>query len=64
MKILMLAALASIAIDVGTATDNEKRKIAWIEGIYFCWHIIGFAILTAVMISVNANAVNDYQKER
>ena len=33
MKILMLAALASIAIDVGTATDNEKRKIAWIEGI-------------------------------
>lgn len=47
----MLAALASIAIDVGTAADNEKRKIAWIEG---------FAILTAVMISVNANAVNDY----
>ena len=32
MKILMLAALASIAIDVGTAADNEKRKIAWIEG--------------------------------
>ena len=30
----MLAAIASIAIDVGTATDNEKRKIAWIEGTY------------------------------
>lgn len=55
MKILMVAALASIAIDVGTAADDEKRKIAWIEG---------FAIITAVMISTNANAINDYQKER
>lgn len=60
----MVAALASIAIDVGTAADDEKRKIAWIEGIYISYAKLGFAIITAVMISTNANAINDYQKER
>jgi hypothetical protein len=39
---------------VGTA-DNQKRKIAWIEG---------FAVMLAVMISATVTAVNDYQKER
>lgn len=54
LRILIFAALVSIAVDVGTA-DEEYRRIAWIEGV---------AILVAVMISGNATAVNDYQKER
>ncbi|CAD8078964.1 unnamed protein product [Paramecium primaurelia] len=54
MKVLCVAAVISIIVDVTTA-DESYRQIAWIEG---------FAILVAVIISTNANAVNDYQKER
>lgn len=54
MRILIVASIVSIAIEVGTA-DNQKRKIAWIEG---------FAVMLAVMISATVTAVNDYQKER
>lgn len=54
MKVLCIAAVVSIIVDVSTA-DDSYRKLAWIEG---------FAILVAVIISTNANAVNDYQKER
>ena len=53
-----MAAVASIAIDVGTASDSN-RSIAWVEGnIYKIFS--GFAILMAVVISVNATAINDY----
>lgn len=54
MKILMVAAVLSIAIEVGTAS-SEKRSTAWIEG---------FAVLVAVFICATVTAVNDYQKER
>jgi hypothetical protein len=50
MKILIFAALASIAIEVGTAKE-EKRSTAWIEG---------FAILVAVAVCGTVTAVNDY----
>jgi hypothetical protein len=50
MKVLILAAFASIAIEVGTASD-EKRSTAWIEG---------FAILVAVCVCCTVTAVNDY----
>ena len=50
MKILIVAAFASIAIEVGTAKD-EKRPTAWIEG---------FAILVAVSVCGTVTAVNDY----
>ncbi|CAK72615.1 unnamed protein product (macronuclear) [Paramecium tetraurelia] len=55
MRILCLAALVSIAVDVATAS-SDYRAYAWIE--------VGFAILVAVIISTNANAINDYQKEK
>ncbi|EGR33372.1 hypothetical protein IMG5_055150 [Ichthyophthirius multifiliis] len=54
MKILIVAAFASIAIEVGTAKE-EKRSTAWIEG---------FAILVAVCVCGSVTAINDYQKER
>ena len=54
LRILIVAALLTIGIEVGTA-DEEKRKIAWIEG---------FAILVAVTVCVLVTAINDYQKER
>ena len=50
MKILIVAAFASIAIEVGTAS-SEKRPTAWIEG---------FAILVAVAVCCSVAAVNDY----
>lgn len=50
MKILMFAAVLSIAIEVGTASD-EKRSTAWIEG---------FAVLVAVFVCATVTAVNDY----
>ena len=62
IKILIVAAVASIAIDVGTASDSN-RSIAWVEGNMYK-NFSGFAILMAVVISVNATAINDYQKER
>lgn len=50
MKILIVAAFVSIAIEVGTAS-SEKRPTAWIEG---------FAILVAVAVCCSVAAVNDY----
>lgn len=35
LRILIFAALVSIAVDVGTA-DEEYRRIAWIEGTVGC----------------------------
>lgn len=52
MKILMVAAVLSIAIEVGTAKE-AKRSTAWIEG---------FAVLVAVFVCASVTAVNDYQK--
>ena len=52
MRILLVAAVLSIAIEVGTATP-DKRATAWIEG---------FAVLVAVFICASVSAVNDYQK--
>jgi hypothetical protein len=52
LRILIVASIVSIAIEVGTA-DNDHRSTAWIEG---------FAVLVAVAISASVTAVNDYQK--
>ena len=46
----MVAACASIIIEVATASD-QKRSIAWIEG---------FAILVAVFVCAGVTSVNDY----
>jgi len=50
MKILMVAAVFSIIIEVATS-DSDKRPTAWIEG---------FAILVAVFVCATVTAVNDY----
>ena len=50
----MVCACVSIAVEEGTATDDEK-PIAWIDG---------FAIMIAVIVSSSVQAVNDYQKEK
>ena len=50
MKILMVAAVFSIIIEVATS-DSDKRSTAWIEG---------FAILVAVFVCATVTAVNDY----
>lgn len=52
LRILIVASIVSIAIEVGTATPDH-RSIAWIEGA---------AIMVAVMISATVTAANDYQK--
>lgn len=54
LRILIVASVVSIAIEVGTA-DDSHRSTAWIEG---------FAVLVAVAISALVTSVNDYQKER
>lgn len=54
LKILIVAACLSIGLEVGVASDEEK-KLAWLEG---------FAILVAVFVCAMVTAVNDYQKER
>lgn len=54
MRILIVASVLSIAIEVGTS-DDDHRSTAWIEG---------FAVLVAVAISATVTSVNDYQKER
>ena len=54
MRVLIVAAVVSIIIDVSTA-DESHRSTAWVEG---------FAILVAVMVCSNVTAFNDYQKER
>lgn len=54
LRILTVAALVSIAVEVGTAEEG-KRSIAWIEG---------FAILVAVIACSTVTAANDYKKEK
>jgi hypothetical protein len=52
LKILLVAACLSIALEVGVAAP-EDRSLAWIEG---------FAILVAVFVCAIVTAVNNYQK--
>ncbi len=52
MRILIVASILSISIEVGTA-DADHRSTAWIEG---------FAVMVAVAICATVSAVNDYQK--
>jgi hypothetical protein len=52
MRILIVASILSISIELGTA-DAEHRGTAWIEG---------FAVMVAVAICATVSAVNDYQK--
>jgi hypothetical protein len=52
LKILLVAACLSIALEVGVAKD-EERPTAWIEG---------FAILVAVFVVAFVTAINNYQK--
>lgn len=54
LRILIVASVVSIVIEVGTA-DDSHRSTAWIEG---------FAVLVAVGISATVTSINDYQKER
>ncbi|CAD8172417.1 unnamed protein product [Paramecium octaurelia] len=54
MRILTVAAFASIVIQVATS-DDEHRSLAWIEG---------FAIFVAVLVCTNVAALNDYSKEK
>ncbi|CAD8132398.1 unnamed protein product [Paramecium pentaurelia] len=54
MRVLLIASIASIVIEVATA-DNEHRHLAWIEG---------FAIFIAVLVCTNVAAMNDYSKEK
>jgi hypothetical protein len=54
LRILIVAALLSIGIEVGTATEDH-RSTAWIEGV---------AVLVAVFICASVTSINDYQKER
>lgn len=55
LRILVVAAIISIAVEVGTAEDSSKRSTAWIEG---------FAILIAVFVCAIVGAANDYKKEK
>ena len=56
LKLLIVAACFSIAVDCGfAAKDPEKLKTAWIEG---------FAILCAVACVSLVSASSDYQKEQ
>ena len=54
LKVLIVASLVSIAVEVAVANE-EKRMTAWIEG---------FVVLVAVAICALVTAVNDYSKER
>ena len=55
LRILIVAAILTIIVEVATEEDPEKRKTKWIDG---------FAILIAVAICTIVTAANDYQKER
>lgn len=48
MRILLVASIASIAIEVANA-DESHRSLAWIEG---------FAIFIAVFVCCNVTAIN------
>lgn len=52
LRILLVAAVLSIALEVGTAPAEERSK-SWIEG---------FAVLMAVFVCALVTSVNDYQK--
>jgi hypothetical protein len=52
LKILIVASIASIAIEVGTA-DDSHRNTAWIEG---------FVVMLAVVICASVTAINNYSK--
>jgi len=52
---LIVAAIVSIVIEMGTVKKAEKYRTAWIEGA---------AILAAVFICALVTAVNDWQKEK
>ncbi|EAR94179.2 calcium-translocating P-type ATPase, PMCA-type protein (macronuclear) [Tetrahymena thermophila SB210] len=54
LRILVVAAIISISVEVGTA-PADKRSIAWVEG---------FAILVAVIVCSTVAAANDYKKEK
>jgi len=54
LRILIVAALVSFAIDMGTAHDDERQH-AWIES---------FSIVVAVATCSLVTATNDYQKEK
>lgn len=54
LKILMVASIVSIGVEVGTAS-SDHRKTAWIEG---------FVVLVAVGICSLVTAANNYSKER
>jgi magnesium-transporting ATPase (P-type) len=53
LRILIVCAIISISIDMGTA-EPEELGHAWVEG---------FAILVAVAVVSLVSAVSDYQKE-
>lgn len=53
LKILLVAAVVSIVIDMSLA-DADHRKLAWIEG---------FAILMAVFVVSSVGAYNDWAKD-
>lgn len=55
LKILIVASILSIVIQVSTAHDDEERKISWIDG---------FGIFVAVLVCSMVAAVNDFQKEK
>lgn len=48
MRILLVASVASIVIEVANA-DESHRSLAWIEG---------FAIFVAVFVCCNVTAIN------
>jgi Ca2+ transporting ATPase len=52
LRILLVAAVLSIVLEVSTAPPAEQKK-AWVEG---------FAILVAVFACASVTAINDYQK--
>eukprot|EP01017_Pseudomicrothorax_dubius_P024496 TRINITY_DN2602_c0_g4_i1.p1 TRINITY_DN2602_c0_g4~~TRINITY_DN2602_c0_g4_i1.p1 ORF type:complete len:1110 (-),score=290.43 TRINITY_DN2602_c0_g4_i1:194-3523(-) len=54
LRILLVAGIVSIAIEVPTA-DEDHRKTSWIEG---------FAIFMSVLICATVTAGNNYKQER
>lgn len=55
LRVLIVAAIISIAVEVSTAETESKRSISWIEG---------FAILVAVFVCCMVAASNDYKKQK
>lgn len=51
LKILMVSALTSISVSVGTNWGTDHAATSWIEG---------FAIIVAIMISSLVTSINDY----